>query len=277
MSSLDLTAYFARIGYRGPRAATQEVLARLLHAQLSAMPFESLNPLLGRAVEIDPAALEAKLVNNLRGGYCFELNGLLLGVLEAIGFRVTPLAARVRWMMPTDAPQSPLNHMLLLVHLPEGDFLCDSGFGSQSPIVPLRFEPMQEQETALGTYRLNPVGRVHDLEVRLADGWVTLYRFDLEPQAPRDYEVFNWYTATHPTSRFVNNLVAARVDGETRITLLNREFGRHGAQGRIERRELESAPALHDALARDFHIAIERDEIERVWPRLPRPSVESTE
>ncbi len=35
-----------------------------------------------------------------RGGYCFEQNLLLKTTLETLGFAVTGLAARVRWMAP---------------------------------------------------------------------------------------------------------------------------------------------------------------------------------
>ena len=42
----------------------------------------------------------------------------------------------------------------------------------------------------------------------------TLHRFTLEPQGPEDYETYNWRTATHPQSRFTNNLVASRVVDE---------------------------------------------------------------
>ncbi len=271
MQADELEAYFARVGHHGSREPVVETLAALQLAHVGTIPFESLDPFLGRGVAIDPPALVKKLVHGSRGGYCFEQNGLFLQVLTALGFRATPLAARVRWMAPDDAPPSPLSHMLLFVHLAEGDVFCDVGFGSQSPTAPLRFEPGLEQETPHGRYRVVGKDGVYGVEARLPDRWALMYLFRVEPQSPRDYEVFNWFTATHPQSRFVNNLVAARVVGASRLALLNREFTIHHADGRTERTAIETPEALHHILSRDFGIRIEEAEIVRAWPRLPEP------
>jgi N-hydroxyarylamine O-acetyltransferase len=271
LGAIDLEAYFRRIGYPGPRAPTFGTLQALHRAHVGAIPYEALNPLLGRPVSLAPEALETKLVRSARGGYCFEQNGLLLHVLNALEYRVTPLAARVRWNMPADAPQTPLSHMILLVHLPDGDFLCDVGFGTQNPPIPLRFEADLEQATSHGTFRLKRDGQDYTMQTHLPEGWSPMYRFRLEAQSPHDYEVYNWYTSAHPMSRFVNNLAVARIVGDKRLVIRNREFGVRQPDGRMDRSEFESPEAVHESLARDFGIEIEREEIVRVWPRLPRP------
>src|SRR5947209_19095637 len=207
MADFDLDAYFARIGYRGARDPTRDVLTSLHRLQAAAIPFENLDPLLGRPVKLDAAAIAEKLVRRRRGGYCFEHNGLFAHVLDALGFHVNPLAARVRFRLPKDAPQTPLSHMLMTVDLPEGRFLCDVGFGGQSPTTPLRLEPKLEQTTPHGSYRLQTRSTGYELEMRTAEGWSTLYRFTEQPQSARDYEVYNWYTSTHPHSFFTCSLV----------------------------------------------------------------------
>ena len=75
---IDLDAYFRRIGYDGPRDASLETLRELHRLHPQAIPFENLDPLLGRPVNLDPASLQAKLVEGGRGGYCFEQNGVLV-------------------------------------------------------------------------------------------------------------------------------------------------------------------------------------------------------
>src|SRR5581483_10607542 len=89
-----------------------------------------------------------------RGGYCFELNGLFAHALEAMGFAVTRLGARVRWMAPEGRPEGPRSHMLLRVDLPEGAFLADVGFGGHLLDAPLRLVAETEQQTAMGLWRL---------------------------------------------------------------------------------------------------------------------------
>ena len=55
---IDLDAYFARVGYDGPRKPTLETLRALHFLQPQAIAFENLDPLLKRPVRLDPASLE---------------------------------------------------------------------------------------------------------------------------------------------------------------------------------------------------------------------------
>ena len=272
MSEIDLDAYFERIGYAGPRAPTLEVLTALQRAHPAVIPFEGIEPMLGRPVRLDPASLQAKLVRGGRGGYCFEQNGLLRRVLDALGFAVTPLAARVVWMAPDDAPLGPLTHMLLKVDLPEGAFLADVGFGGQSPTAPLRFETGAEQATPHGVYRLMDRDAGLELQARLPDRWAAMYRFTLEPRVQADYEVGNWYTSTHPDSFFANGLIVSRAPEGRRINLENTRLTSYFADGRVEARTIGSAGELHEVLTGDFGLSIDPDEARRMFERLaPSP------
>src|SRR5262249_55952398 len=157
---IDLDAYFARIGYAGPRAPTLAVL-RAIHAlHPAAIPFENLDPFLGRLVSLEIAALQQKMVAGRRGGYCFEHNTLFKAALDALGFRVTGLAARVRRVMPSDGSENPRTHMLLKVDLDEGTYLADVGFGGYLLSAPLRLVAEIEQEVPGGLLRLTPMGSV---------------------------------------------------------------------------------------------------------------------
>jgi N-hydroxyarylamine O-acetyltransferase len=100
--SIDLHAYLQRIDHGRPVSPDLSTLQALAAAQVGAIPFENLNPLLGLPVDLDPAALQRKLVHDGRGGYCFEQNLLFPEVLRAIGFEVSALVARVLWMQPRD-------------------------------------------------------------------------------------------------------------------------------------------------------------------------------
>ena len=117
-----------RASARSPRASTRS--SRSHRAHCAAIPFENLDILLGRPIALDLPALEAKLVRARRGGYCFEQNTLFQAALEALGFRVTALAARVRVGATEVRPRT---HMLLRVDLPEGAFVADVGFGGDGP------------------------------------------------------------------------------------------------------------------------------------------------
>jgi N-hydroxyarylamine O-acetyltransferase len=103
---LDLDAYFGRIGWTGSRAPTLDVLSGLCLRHTASVPFENLEILLGRPIELDLASLQEKLVARRRGGYCFEQNALFQAVLVALGFRVTPLSGRVRLGVAPEVPRT---------------------------------------------------------------------------------------------------------------------------------------------------------------------------
>jgi N-hydroxyarylamine O-acetyltransferase len=220
-SGLDLDAYLTRIGEKAPLAPGLDALASLHRAHCAAIPFENLDLLLGRAIALDLPALEAKIVRARRGGYCFEQNTLFKAALEALGFRVLALAARVRVGTTEVRPRT---HMLLRVDLPEGAFLADVGFGGDGPVLPLPLA--QGTETWLGRagHRLRQEGDLWVLQGNDAGDWTDLYAFTLEPHYPVDFEMANHFTSTHPRSPFLLNLVVQRSWPERRASLRNRDL-----------------------------------------------------
>jgi N-hydroxyarylamine O-acetyltransferase len=266
--AFDLDAYLARIGFAGPREPTLDVLRTLHRLHPDAVPFDNLDPLLGRPVSLDLGALQAKLVGAGRGGYCFEQNALFRAALTALGFLVTPLIARVVWMAPPGAPLGPRSHMLLTVDLPEGLYLADVGFGGHLYSAPLKLAPGLEQATAESVLRLAPAGEALVLETRLPAGWASCYRFTLEPTEESDYEVANWYTSTHPNSLFTTNLLAERLTPRVRPSLLNTRLTRRYPDGRAEVVELTSPGALARALEEDLGLPPQED-IAGLFARLP--------
>ena len=190
-----LDTYFRRIGYGGatrPGLALLESL-HLLHP--GAIPFENLDPLLNRPVDITPDAIAAKLIHGRRGGYCFEQNSLFHDVLAALGFTVSPRAGRVIWNAPEGAARPALTHRITKVSLPDGDYIADVGFGGQSPTAPLRLVPDAEQQTPHGRFRFLKSEGVFELQFHTADGWRGMYRFADEIQGLADFEVANWFTS----------------------------------------------------------------------------------
>ena len=257
-TSIDLAAYFRRIGYAETPRVDLATLQALCTRHLETFPFENLNTYVGRPVAIDPASVFRKLVEQGRGGYCFEQNGLFAAVLRQIGFRVEDLGARVIW----EGDPSLITvegHQVLLVYLDDQRYLVDVGFGRTSLVAPLRFEPDLIQATTHGSYRLNvyPDGEEYYLETLSGDHWKTMYRFRLTPKHPLDYKVANWYVSTHPDSPFTHQLLVARVFPKGRHTLKDNVFSTYYLTGSVERRELASAKDLLAVLAGPFGINLE--------------------
>ena len=250
---LDLNAYLKRIHVDGVPAPTLATLATLQQRHLQHIAFENLNPLLGLPVPLDIESLQHKLVQQGRGGYCFENNLLFMAVLEALGFTVRGITARVYWNAPEDA-QLPRSHMLLLVELDGQRYLSDVGFGGMTPTAPLRLDDTAAQATPLEPFRVVPAQDHYRLEVCLGEQWRLLYRFDLMTQWPIDFEMANWYVSCHPNSKFVNNLIAVRTEDDRRHTLLNTLYTVRYPDGSSDKQDIPSAVALASLLAETFQI-----------------------
>jgi N-hydroxyarylamine O-acetyltransferase len=250
--SFDLDAYLRRIAFHGPREPTLQVLGALHALHPAAIAFENLDPLLGRPVSLAIDDLQSKLVGSRRGGYCFEQNALFRAALDALGFAVTPLIARVVWMAPPGRPVGPRNHMLLRVDLAEGPYIADVGFGGQLVSAPLKLEPGLEQTTAQAVLRLSSQGDGLVAETQLATGWTAMYRFTLEPAEDSDYDLSNWYTSTHPKFFLTTNLLAERLTPQMRWSLFNARLTKRYPDGRAGVMELTSPEALGDTLERVF-------------------------
>ena len=239
-----------------PRAdlATLRALTELHPA---AIPFEAIDVFLGRPVDLSTSAIQAKLIEGGRGGYCFEHNGLLKRVLESLGFTVEGLIARVSWMRPPEAPLLPLTHMALRVTLGGERWLADVGFGSCLAGAPLRLDPLGiEQPTRHETFRLTPRGSWTQLEVALPDGWRPVYALSPEPALETDYVAANWYTSTHPESGFRTELRVALTTPLRRTTLAGNRLTVRQARGALERRFL-SEPELAEALVSTFGLRLD--------------------
>jgi arylamine N-acetyltransferase len=253
--AVDVAAYFGRIGYRGPAEPTVETVHALVAAHNGSIPFENLDPLLGIPVaDLGAAALADKLVRRRRGGYCYEHNGLMGYVLDALGFGVERLAGRVVWMNP-DGPLPAQTHQLLSVSVPgvDGPLLVDVGFGGQTLTSPIRLEPGPVQETRHEPYRIRDHGDGYQLEAEINGEWQPLYMFNTRPQPRIDLEVGSWYVSTHPKSFFVTGLTAALVTDNVRWNLRGRHLAIHRAEN-TERIRFETASDVLDALTDRFGI-----------------------
>lgn len=271
-SAIDLDHYFRRIGYDGAPAPSLETLRALHRLHPQAIPFENLDPLLGRPVRLDMDALQAKLIHGRRGGYCYEHNLLFWQVLKALGFRATGLAGRVLWNRPACAV-TPRSHMLLRVEIDGATWLADVGFGGLTMTAPLRLDPGVAQETPHEAWRILAEGADFLMQARIGDAWESLYRFDLQEQFAVDYEIVNYYLSTHPASHFRATLMAARTAPDARSALLNDRLTVRHRDGSTERRRLAGAQALIDTLEHCFGIAVpDRDGVDAAWLRLsPAP------
>ncbi len=247
-----LDAYMARIGYSGPVKASDSVLEAVQRAQLATIPFENFDILLGRGVSLEAAALCQKLIHSRRGGYCFELNTLFLMALEAMGFEVRPLLARVH----LSGQPSGRTHELLLVTLHGRQWIADAGFGGPALRAPMPLELDTPRSQDGRRYRLVDAGPFGSLlQTSKDDQWRDLYSFELSHVGAADIVLGNHFTSTHPSSYFTFSRVAALHTPSGRTTLLDRTLRRVAGDDE-QTEELPEGESFIDALDRHFGIEL---------------------
>lgn len=254
-SLTEIHLYLHRLGYDQPPPATLTTLRELQQRHTASFPFETLSTLLRLPVAMDFPAMQHKLLQEGRGGYCYELNRMFLALLQHLGFDARGLTGRVVMGGPEDELTA-RTHMLVLVAIDGVRYIADVGFGGMVPTAPLQLDTEDEQATPHEPYRITRRHDQYTLRAYVAGEWRAMYVFDLQPQAEIDYIVGNWYVCTHPDSSFLGQLRAARTGPGWRKTLNNGSFAIHRIGHASERRELPDAAAVIAILQDEFGIRV---------------------
>jgi len=219
-ADMDVQAYLQRIHYVEPLTPglyrpSVDLLRSLHRAHLFAVPFENLDISLGRTILCDETRIIHKIVNEHRGGFCYELNGAFAALLRELGFRVTLLSGRVAREDGSYSPE--FDHLALRVDLEE-PWLADVGFGDCF-LEPLRLASRGAQEQIGRIYRLTSTDSVFGLEV-MADGkWKKEYAFTLQPRELCEFAGMCHYHQTSPESHFTRQRICSLATPEGRLTL----------------------------------------------------------
>jgi N-hydroxyarylamine O-acetyltransferase len=218
---MDAASYLERISYSGSLTPDLKTLRGLHRAHLFTVPFENLDISYGRKIVLDEDALVAKVVEERRGGFCYELNGAFAALLRELGFEVTLLSARVS---RSDGSMSPeFDHLALRVDLDE-PWLVDVGFGD-SFVEPLLLKPNIEQQQGDHKFRILATGDRLAVERLKPDGsWKPEYSFDLRPRRLDEFIPMCEYHQTSPESHFTQKRLCSLATAYGRITLSEMKF-----------------------------------------------------
>lgn len=260
----DLSAYLDRVGLADcPRSASG--LALLQAAQMRAIPFEAIDPLLGFTPDLSLDSIAAKLVHGGRGGYCYELNLLLEAALLALGFAPRRALARVRMGKPSGGPRT---HLALEVAIDGIVWLVDAGFGGPAPLVPLRRDADAPQHAPNGTYVLRDDAATGDRVVWLdGDEPFALYSLDGAAVTDGDIAAANHVSATWAGAPFPNHLMVGGFDGAIRIGLFDTALTEH-THAETRRRTLRDAEDLRAVLCDRLRLQLPPDRINAIWRRI---------
>jgi N-hydroxyarylamine O-acetyltransferase len=230
--------YLARLGFDAAPGCDAAGLIALHRAHLRAVPFENLDIHLGVPIVLDTIRLVDKLVVARRGGFCYELNGAFGALLDALGFGVDHLEARV---YDGDDVGIRFDHLCLRVTVDGGTtYLVDVGFGACFD-EPLRFAVDVEQQ--------DPAGRF--VVASRSDGWLDLvhdgtpqYRFSPAPRRLADFAGGCRYHQESPDSHFTRSPVCSLRTASGRVTLSGRRLVETHGDARAER-DLDPGEVAH--------------------------------
>jgi len=266
---MDISAYFDRIRYTGPVAPGSRSLRALHRHHMLTVPFENLDIGIGREIVLDTDRFVDKIINERRGGFCYELNGAFAALLTALGFRVQLLSARVADR--NGLPSREFDHLALYVergcagsplaglghHPGEESWLADVGFGDNF-LEPLRFVSGVEQPDPAGRFRLVQGRERWRLERRDEEGnWRLQYDFLLKSRRLAEFAGMCRYHQTSRDSHFTRNRICSLARPDGRITLSGMRLIVR-SNGTREETTLATQAELHSALHRHFGIVLDR-------------------
>lgn len=250
---LNTARYLQRLGVPQPSAPTAEALRALTRAHLEQIPFENLEIFRQRRCpSLEPEDLYRKVVEEHRGGYCFELNKLFYLLLRELGYDCYCPAARIPYRRPDPRP---LSHRTIVVRAEGERWLCDVGFGGPSPKGAMLLDAgeqvvegerffSREENGILTVYRHDP------------DGVQPLTSFRDVPSPDVDFDVLNGYWGYHPGSVFTQKLVLYRCIPGGILSLRGDQFAVTRQGETVQSHEISGEAELDSVLRDSFGLTL---------------------
>lgn len=250
---MNRAQYLKRIRYEeSSLIPSLENLYKLQRLHLISVPFENLDIHLGRKILLENTF--NKVVNQHRGGFCYELNGLFYELLKGIGFQVDIISGRVYSKKKNKYPPE-FDHMALVVHVGKEKYLVDVGNG-EFAVHPLRIELNVLQSDPKGKFIIEEsLSHPPYLQVsKIIDTIKTPeYIFTLKPREVSEFLPMLHYQQTNPESPFLQKRICTRSTENGRITILDNTI--KFKDGDIVREEcLESEEEFLNGLRDYFNI-----------------------
>ncbi len=261
---MKLENYLQRIGYEGDRQLNFATLKTIHRAHLLAIPYENLDIHRNCPLTVDVAQIYDKIVTHRRGGWCFEMNGLLAWALREIGFDVTNLSSFVGRDATQPLPTGAGDHMLLLVKLDQ-PYLADAGFGN-GILDPL---PLEEGTYQQGAFQFGLAQRDGRWWFQNQEHGGPGFDFDLTPYQLSDFVDQSTRLQTSPESGFVRTTVCMRFTPGGNMRILRgavlQQIDEHGSHSEVIDKLTRYEAVLIDQF--DLHLQDVNALWDKVWAR----------
>lgn len=256
LNKAQCAAYLEKLKLEVPEECTVDFLDLLIGRHLQIIPFENLD--LVQTHELVVTELESvyeKVVFRGRGGYCFELNALFLGLLRGLGYHAYPVACRVLrrpgLRMPT--------HRASVVCLGGKKYFCDVGYGGIACTRAAQMDVGAVTEMEFGSFTFE----------REYDGWLNLcytpkkgdnpermkiFMVAEIPSAPIDFAAAN-QAMCEEGSMFYDKVIVQKMTPYGPVSIDGERFTLRGENGK-KVFEISSRQELLRILREEFQIEI---------------------
>ena len=202
------------------KSPSLEFLNQIISAHQKTISFNNLAVYFrpGQILNLDLGPLFEKVILKGEGGYCFENNKVFYYLLKELGFEVEAKAARVLYNNSGDVPRT---HRTTIVRIEGERYLADVGFGRDVP--PSAIKIGNSKETG---HQVVIQDDLYRHQLIKGDALIDLYTFDDGHYQESDFTLGNYYTNTHPDSKFVKELIVSRVDQDFMEFISGRTYSR---------------------------------------------------
>lgn len=194
-------------------------LNHYIHQYVSHVPFENINVQNKQPIALNDASMLYKILQEHRGGFCYEQNRFFKNYLVGKGFNVDMISATINtgngWAMAG-------SHMALKVRVNQQDYLVDVGYAD----VPKEAMPLSNRKAVItdinGYFRASYIDTQTIEMCKYKDnGWQIQYQATDAPKNISDFEEGITYNQHNPSSIFVKKLIVSKATNHGRITLSN--------------------------------------------------------
>lgn len=212
----------------------------------------------GVPLSLNVQDLYRKIIQNPRGGFCFELQGLYAHLLMSLGFKVKQFLGR---FMDEPGIVQMRRHRILIVDLQNTQYLCDVGVRSESPRCAIKLKEGIIQTDGISEYRFTKnsfYGWVL-MQKEKDKNWKPIYGFTEEPQLDIDYVMPSFFCEKHPDSTFNKFMKISIFTSDSNLTIVDNTYKVYQNAKVIERITLKTQEEVIFTLQDKFGIIIPKN------------------
>ena len=260
MNHIQRQMYFERLQLNSIET-TYSGLKVLQEQHMKNIPFENIDIVVGRDIILEKEHLFKKIIENKRGGYCFELNLIYKLLLTSLGFKPKSVMGRVWLRNPKQMP--PRNHLALLINLAGKTYLTDVGFGALAPRVPMDIHSNEEIEDGDGIVRIvNTELNQYMVQRKVDNLWEDQYSFEDIKISNDDLQIANFYMSKSRFSHFHQHKFIGLFTDRGRLGLFENKLTRRIGINTLETSEISTQEEWLTTLKDTFNIELDFSEVE---------------